>query len=160
MADTPPPASKPRNWLRLLLFASLSVNLLIAGAFIGSSFAGKDRKGERNLAAQVPMGPYGRAFSKEDRQALRQSFEARRDTFRENRAQMRAYGEELAAAVRATPFDADAVRDILTQQRGLQLSMQEAGSDIMIERLEQMSPEARAAFAERLEKGIRRFTSR
>ncbi|MCY4178752.1 MAG: periplasmic heavy metal sensor, partial [Litoreibacter sp.] len=142
MADTPDPVSKPRNWLRILLIASLAVNLLVAGAFVGAAFSDKGGKKERNPAAQMPVGPYGRAFSKEDRQALRQSFEARRDTFRENRAQMRAFGEDLAEAVRAMPFDAEAVRTILTAQRGLQLQMQEAGSEIMVERLEQMGPEA------------------
>ncbi len=73
---------------------------------------------------------------------------------------MRAFGQQLAEAVRAEPFDADVVRAILTEQRALQLSMQEAGSQIMVDRLEQMSPEARAAFAERLESGIKRFKQR
>lgn len=159
MADAPNSAPKPRNWLRILLVVSLGANLLIAGAFIGSSFSGKSGR-ERNPSAQMPVGPYGRAFSKEDRQALRQSFEARRDTFRENRTQMRAFGQQLAEAVRAEPFDGDVVRAILTEQRVLQLSMQEAGSEIMVERLEQMAPEARAAFAERLESGIKRFKQR
>ena len=76
MADTPNPAPKPRNWLRIVLVVSLGVNLLIAGAFIGSSFSEKSGR-EKNSSTLAPVGPYGRAFSKEDRQALRQSFEAR-----------------------------------------------------------------------------------
>ncbi|MEM7471915.1 MAG: periplasmic heavy metal sensor [Pseudomonadota bacterium] len=159
MAETPNPEPTGRNWLRWLLVASLAINLLVAGAFIGSYASPKSGK-ERNQTAEMAVGPYGRAFSKEDRSAMRASFEQRRGTFRENRAKMRAFAQSLAEVVRATPFEGDAVRAILTEQRALQIQMQEAGSTIMIERLEQMSPERRAAFADRLEKGVKRFKGR
>lgn len=159
MDDNQPKQGKP--WTRILLVVSLGINLLIAGAVVGAYVTGG---GERRAGNDGPRdnwaGPYGRALSKEDRAEMRKSFEGRRSWFRDTRRQMRGFGTEMAAAVRAEPFDPSVVKDILDRQRAVQSSVHGEGQALLIERLTDMSPDQRAAFAEKLEKGLRRNKAR
>jgi uncharacterized membrane protein len=122
-----------------------------------------DRKGppgaERAMQGSF-VGPYGRALSKEDRGAIRQALIARRPSLREKRGEMRRIIGDLAEALRAEPFDPQAVSAILDRQREVQFRLQDTGREVLIERLTEMTPEARAAFADNLEKGMKRMGRR
>jgi len=152
---------RKRNWGRWLLTGSLALNLALVGAMIGAHVS--DRKGppgaEREMQGSF-VGPYGRALSKEDRRAIRQSLIARGPKLREKRGEMRRIVEEMAQALRADPFDPQAVSAILDRQREVQYRLQDTGREVLIERLTQMTPEARAAFADNLEKGMKRMGRR
>jgi uncharacterized membrane protein len=148
--------SKRMGWARVLLVASLGLNLAVIGAFVGAHFADRGPRGEESFGRGLLIGPYARAFSKEDRADLRRSFVARAGTLRDLRQQMRASGAEIAAALRATPFDAEAVRAALNTQRDVQIALQDEGQNILIEQLTAMTPQARARFADNLERGLKR----
>lgn len=150
-------AKSGNRGMRLLLAASLGVNLLVAGIFAGAHFSGKpERSGAQRDHRSLPLGPYGRAFSKEDRAELRKAFGGRKDWFAKSRSQMRAFGQEMVTAMRAEPFDAGAVEDILNRQGALQTQFQTEGRTLLVDRITAMTADQRAAFAEKLEKGLKR----
>ncbi len=147
---------KALPWMRILLVASLAANLLIVGVVAGAMWSGGPKTVKRDPGGRgIVAGPYGRAFSKEDRAEIRRSFEERKPWFDETRRKMRGFGQEIATAVRVEPFDGDAIRAILVRQREIQNALQDEGQNLMLERVEAMTPEQRAAFADRLEKALR-----
>ncbi len=154
--DTENP-KKGNRWMRVLLVVSLGVNLLVAGMVAGAYFGGgSEKRSGANGLRNSWVGPYGRALSKEDRAEMRKSFEGRKPWFDERRGRMRGFGNEMANAVRAEPFDPAVVNDILQRQRSLQSAIQAEGQSMLVDRLTAMTAEQRAAFAENLEKGLRR----
>ncbi|MEM9583404.1 MAG: periplasmic heavy metal sensor [Pseudomonadota bacterium] len=153
MTETTPKPT-PR-WMRLLLVLSLGANLLVIGAFLGAKLSGGAPSGKAERGAhQMSLGPYGRALSKEDRAALRAAFSDRRPWFKQSRQQMREIGRELVAAMRMTPFDLAVVEQLLSKQSEMQSAFQAEGRGLLLERIEAMTPDQRAAFAEKLEKGL------
>lgn len=142
---------------RILLIVSLAANLLVAGVVAGAFFSGgPEKRGPGRGYSNLPLGPYGRAFSKEDRADLRAAFEARKPWFDKSRRQMRGFGKEMAAAMRAEPFDAAAITDILARQSAVWGEIQAEGQKLFVERVSAMTPDQRAAFADKLEKGMNR----
>lgn len=142
---------------RILLIVSLGVNLLVAGIVAGAFLSGgSEKRGATREHMNLPLGPYGRAFSKEDRAELRAAFEARRPWFEKSRRQMRGFGKEMAAAVRADPFEATVITDILARQSAVWGAFQAEGQKLFVERVSAMTPEQRSVFADKLEKGMNR----
>lgn len=161
-AQTPEPRSG-LPWVRIVLFTSLALNLLVVGAFVGSRLSQDDPsrevRSERNQIG-ANIGPYGRALSKEDRRALGRAFVARAGEFRENRQQMRALGSQVVEALRAEPYDRDLVADLLTRQIAISQQVQTRAQNLLLDRIDEMTPETRAAFADNLEEMLRRGKKR
>lgn len=142
---------------RILLIVSLAANLLVAGVIAGAYFSdGPEKRAAVRGHSSLPLGPYGRAFSKEDRADLRKAFEARKPWFDKSRRQMRGFGKEMATAMRADPFDAAEISDILARQSAVWSEIQAEGQKLFVERVRAMTPDQRAAFADKLEKGMSR----
>jgi uncharacterized membrane protein len=101
--------------------------------------------------------PFIRALEPEDRRALAQ--EMRRDgaRLRENRSALRARFEALLTALNADPFDPDAVRSILREQRDIALKRQNIGEALLVDQLAKLSREERAAYADRLARDLHRL---
>lgn len=156
MHDPQPPQPAMRSWIRIALVLSLGLNLAVAGMFIGAKVAGGDTRNWDRGGAETRIGPYGRAFSKEDRAALREKFRAGAGDFREHRKTIRAASTAFAETLRAAPFDIDAARAALAAQRGAQIALQDEGQELMLTHLASMTPEARAAFADTLEQNLTR----
>ncbi|MDA8747638.1 periplasmic heavy metal sensor [Litoreibacter sp.] len=150
-------AKSGRRWTRILLVISLGVNLLVLGMFAGAQFAGNPERstGAKRGHSKLPIGPYGRAFSKEDRAELRKMFDARKPWFEQSRRQMRGFGQEMAEAVRSESFDAALISDILQRQSTVLSAFQAEGQNLLVDRITAMTPDQRAAFADRLEKGLK-----
>ena len=104
----------------------------------------------------IGFGPYTAALSSEDRTALRDAFLAAAPDFREKRREMRADVTRLAASLRSEPWDAAATEAILARQGADLASRLDLGRRLFIERLSAMTPEARRALAERIEKAATR----
>lgn len=150
-------AKSGRPWTRILLVVSLGLNLAVAGVFLGARLSDDPpRKSDARASQDMSIGPYGRALSQEGRTAMREAFAARRSEFRKSRQQMRALGRDLIIAMQSEPFDLSAVEDILTQQGALQSAFQMEGRSLLLEHIGTMTSEQRAAFADRLEKGLDR----
>lgn len=147
--------------LRIALVVSLAVNLLVAGVLIGGFLAGgrgDDRRGAADVRALRDIGnvPFVMALERDDRAALVQSLAGRDDALRSNRDRLRTRFEAVLGVLRAEPFQPDALRALLADQRATLFERQQLGETLLIERLEQMRPDQRAAYADRLDRSLRR----
>lgn len=151
---TPPP-TKPATsgrWVRILLILSLGLNLLIVGLAAGAAWRHAGDRGGRDFG----FGPLSEAFSTEDRRELREAFVERHPDARAERQAMREDLEALITALRAEPFEPIALEAAMTKisQRNAQLL--QTGSELVVAQIKAMDATERAAFADRLEKGMRK----
>ncbi len=139
--------------LRVLLFASLALNLLVVGALVGAGLWGGWGHGHHGPGLDAAGGPMTRALSREDRRAISQRMRQAYRDGRPGRAAHRAAFEALLDDLRAEPFQRAAVEAHMARMRGLLTDRLELGQTLLLDRLEAMSPSERAAFADRLEHG-------
>lgn len=164
MTDTPPPQTK-RSWLKPLLFVSLALNLMVAGIAVGwgLSDGGRDRDRKfpeaRELRGTIGE-PFFRALPEDKRRDLVRDVLGDRDRFRENREALRARVQAFLAALRADPFDPDAVAALLEDQRDVALGRQKLGEELLLKQLSAMSPDERAVYADRMETILSRLKRR
>jgi uncharacterized membrane protein len=169
MADDPhstpaPPAAAPApgRLLRIALFVSLALNLLIVGAILGAFIgerrdAGADHRVSERTLIPLGLGLYARALDPGDRQALLGAARQQRAALQAPNRDIRQGMAALATAVRAEPFDPVRVQAVLDRQGRAVMRQLEIGRALLVDRLAEMPPEARAAFADRLEAGLRRL---
>lgn len=146
--------SKPKNWQRILLVASLALNLIIigivAGAFMGG---GPSKSGQR---FDLTAGPLTRAMDSENRDAVRDALRESGVFRPQNRSGMRADMQALVATLRADVFDADQFQEVLSRQRNRLQEGQQTVLRVVSDQIEGMTSDERAAFADRLEEQLRR----
>jgi uncharacterized membrane protein len=169
--------------MRLLLVASLAVNLAVLGIVGGTMFThhnrghdgGRDmpRVAERNSSGpdaarmrdvaraerMLTLGPYGSALDVSDRLAIAEAFRARSGGAKQGFREMRESFEATLTLLRAEPFDADALRARIDDQNDFFATRQALSHDLFLARLSEMAPDERAAFADRLEAVLRRGPS-
>jgi uncharacterized membrane protein len=150
---TPKPSSTGR-WLRIALAASLAVNLGIVGVMAGAVFRHGGPQHGATMARDVGFGPFTDALSKEDRAELRRAFLAAAPEMRDSRRAVRADFQDLLAQLRASPFDADALRVVFDRQNARNAERLELGQRLIFDLVVGMKPDARAAFADRLEQSL------
>ena len=138
-----------KGWVKAVFVLSVTLNLLVAGVVVGG-FLGTERHPPRPPAGDVTLGPLGDAFSREDRDAMRRAAERSGTDFGSMRTAFRADMDRLIAALSADPWDETAVRNELAGMRARTLRRMELGEQVMLERLETMTPEDRKAYAARL----------
>lgn len=149
--ETPLPRSGAPRWMRLVLVVSLALNLLVIGAVAGAAITG----GGPWRGMEAHGGPMARALTPEDRRILRQrSLEARGD-LRDGRRAHRAAMQELVTLLRATPFDAEAVEAQMRVVRVMLGERMAQGQSLLLDRLSDMTPAERAAYADRLAEALR-----
>ncbi|NBZ87690.1 periplasmic heavy metal sensor [Stagnihabitans tardus] len=146
----PKPKARARNWL---LYGSLALNLLVAGLAVGAWVKGPP--GMRD-GRDLGFGMFDEAFRPEDRMALRDAVRARAGDLRAARGQMAGDLAAVAAALRAEPFDATALKAALATQQEHLTARLRIGSEVIGDYLAGLSPKDRAAFAERLEARAKR----
>ena len=149
---------KPRTpkWVRVLLALSLALNLLVIGLVGGAMarFGGPD--GLRPPARSIGAVLY-HALPGEHRRALRShSRQTRGGHANQRRGQIKA----VSAAIRAVPFDADAISTVLDAHRSGLDRAQQSLQQAWLAQVEQMSDDERQAYAERLEHPPKRGWSR
>ncbi len=154
-----PVETPKRGWLKLLLFVSLAANLLIVGIIGGAFLSNRGNDGPPDrIARQVQSligAPFFRALPDGDRRELVRALDPKRDRLKENREALRGRFEAFLGALRTEPFDAAMVKKLLEEQRLVAVRRQDIGEDLLIERLEAMTPGARAEYADRLAKSLR-----
>ncbi|NIY98933.1 periplasmic heavy metal sensor [Salipiger sp. HF18] len=148
---------KMRRGLRVLLFASLALNLAVVG--VGAGFVLRHPMPER---APPPRGrdfvfPYTSAFSEEQRRELgrnlRQSFKHDRAQGGERPSFVDGYNAALEL-LRAEPFDSAAFGATLEAQSARGEARQKAGQRLLVDYVATLDPEERRAYADRLEAEI------
>lgn len=146
------PPQPPRRWTRILLVLSLALNLLIIGVVAGAVMGRSRDRGPDDRA--ISYGPFTRALTDADRQALRQSIRDKGDP-RAHHRQLRAGFEAFLTELRSSPYDPDAAAAALTvqqQQIDAQITSVRAA---LLERIATMTDDERAGFADRLQEAVR-----
>jgi uncharacterized membrane protein len=154
----PPPAggssgqATPR-WMKIALVVSVALNLAVAGLVLGAWLGDGPHKG---MPRDLSFGPFSDALSDADRRALRKDLMGRAGEFRSSREAARAEFVALLDALRADPFDPAAMTAALTAIETRNAERLDLGRSLIEARLIAMSAAERKAFADRLEKGLRR----
>jgi uncharacterized membrane protein len=159
----PPPAAKHRlsGRIRWLLIASLTLNLLVAGVVAGAALrhAGGDRM-PVTADRSIGFGPWSGGLDRDDLRALRRGFDASGHDLRAARAEDRADRATLIAALRADPFNPAALDAVAERMRARTLDRLDLGHRLIRNHIVAMTPEARRAFADRLERHLSRGRDR
>ncbi|MCX7286659.1 MAG: periplasmic heavy metal sensor [Rhodobacterales bacterium] len=147
------PAPSGPKWIRTALAVSVALNLAVAGLAVGAFLKGGPGRG---MPHDLSFGPFSDALDGDDRRALRMALMDRMPSFRESRAEARAEFATLLDALRASPFDGAALQSALAAIETRNADRLELGRSLIEARILQMTEDERLAFAERLEKGLRR----
>ena len=143
----------PGKGLRIVLAVSVALNLAVAGLFAGSFLKDHEDGGPRGVR-EIGFGPFSEALSREDRKALRRALLARMPEMRQARQAAAQDAQTLLGVLRADPFDPAQLAAVLEVQRVRMAARFEVGQSLMRDLLVAMTPEARRAFADRLEKRL------
>lgn len=156
--DTPRGAGRNGRVLRWALGLSLAINLLVIGLVGGAAyrFAGGPGSEGRPPDARSYGMPYMMAMSREDRRQIGRAMRADGQGVLMSRSARRALFDGMLAALRADPFDPDAVETILLQQREASRSIQTAAETAWLAHVRAMDAAARIEYATRLEEVMKR----
>lgn len=156
MSETRQDTPKMRRGVRVLLFASLAVNLLVAGLVVGAVVSHRTGDSHRPPRIDQVGGPMARALSREDRRALGREMREAQGDRRGTRAEIRAEFDKMIVALEASPYDSAVVRESLERQmQGIEQGAQ-LGFELLLQRLDAMSDAERAAYAARLREELTR----
>lgn len=152
---------RPGRGTRILLAVSLALNLLVLGLLVGALLRGGlgghpgDPRAPASLRA-LGATPFLLALDEADRDRLLADARGRGEDLRANRAALRDGVDAMVRTLRSEPFDAGTFRRLAADQRRAAAARQALGEDLLLARIEAMSPEARMAYADRLERIFRR----
>ena len=149
------PAKRPGRWLKLALFTSLAINLAVAGLMAGAFLrGGPDRHG--GPGAESYARPYMSALPKEQRREMfRGVREGTGGKVTDRRARRALYAGVLTA-LHAEPFDPVALKAAAQQQAEAGVTLLQATQTAWIDIVAGMTPEERAAYAQRVEDALKR----
>lgn len=148
------PAVPMRRGLRILLIASLAVNIAVAGLAIGAAFNWKT--GGPPRAFEFGSGQLGRALAREDRRAIGEALRRDPNLRLPSRSDVRRVTAQMAGIIRSEPFERDALEAIMGDLQGRVANVRGATSEMIIDRVAAMTPDQRATFADALEQGSER----
>jgi uncharacterized membrane protein len=149
----PPAALTAPRWLKPALIVSVALNLAVAGLVLGAWIGDGHRGG---MPRDMSFGPFSAALNDQDLRALRKGLMDRAGEFSSSRKAARAEFETLLTALRADPFDPAAMKSALAAIETRNAERLQLGRSLIETRLIEMSPEDRQAFADRLERGLKR----
>lgn len=162
MTDTQDSPPKKRRWLMPVLFVSLAANLLVAGVLAGAMLSPDGPRNERQdrQARGIVGEPFIRALPREERRALFGEARQNRERIRESRNTLRQRFNAFLIVLRTDPFDAEAAARLFGEQRQAAIRRQEIGETLLMNRLQAMTTEQRAAYADALERELKALRSR
>ncbi len=155
MTDTTQVAT-PKRGLKIALAVSVALNLAVAGLIGGMALHGGPGGRGDVMVRDFGFGPFEDALQPQDRAALRETVRARMGDIRAARQQMQRDGLAILAALRAEPFDPAALTTALETQSQNISNRLTFGSDVMRDFVLGLTPDARSAFADRLEQHMGR----
>jgi uncharacterized membrane protein len=147
--------------MRWLLVVSLALNLMVVGLAAGSAWHGGGKlSGHHPSRLGKIGGPLTRALSKEDRNEIGREMRAAYRSRQDERSQQHSLMQSLIDDLRRSPFDREAIADHMAAQRDILQERVSLGQSILLDRLATMSPEDRAAYADRLKQALDHKRSR
>ncbi len=161
MQDPEKKASSRRwPWIKILLGVSLATNLALV-SFVGGAFM---RSGGGPGRAPAPgLGafgaPYMMALPRENRRAVLRDLRASREGL-PNRQERREKFQNVLNSLRATPFDVEALRQVVTEQAEVSVWVQQRAQTAWLNTVAAMSDAERLDYAEEVENLLRRGLKR
>lgn len=156
MNDMDPPMSAPRTWggtprwAKWLLSLSLALNFVVVGLAVGAAI--KFHKYGHSHGGIATIGQIMRALPDDRKETAREMLDAAKPDFKALRAERKAAKLAVADAIKTTPFDAAAVAIAFAALREKDQITKASTHGVMVEILEVLSPDERAAVAEGLSK--------
>jgi uncharacterized membrane protein len=169
MSDTQFPRAKRKGSVaRVVLVASLALNLAVVGLVVGAALRSDDtnRPGSDSYRARAMqnrdfgMGPFIGALDEEARRGVGQAFVKRAGSSDNARKDARVKLSATLEFLTADPFDADAFRENLEAHQAQFSERQNVGLMVLVDYLVELSPADRVSYAERLELALTRPASR
>ncbi len=141
---------------RALLVGSLAFNLLILGAVVGIGLRGGPSHSVLR-GADIGVTPMTRAFTPEQRGELRAGLQGQ-IVKRSNadRADKRRLTQEALAILRAEEFDRAAFEALIEEQLQMTRQRMQHGQVAILDTIQAMNADERAAFADRYEEQLRK----
>ncbi|MXU63843.1 periplasmic heavy metal sensor [Oceanomicrobium pacificus] len=154
--ETPPPPGNPRwpLWLKLTLLGSLCLNMVLIGLLAGFALRGPMQRNAAIPPAADTLRLVVSAMPADARGALRRTI--RRDLPDMRRARGGDPRDALVTVLTADPFDPAAMAALFDGQRARAESATAALHGALATRIAELSPEERAAMAERIANAPRR----
>ncbi|WP_298836541.1 periplasmic heavy metal sensor [uncultured Roseobacter sp.] len=153
--DKHAPEKRPDRRLKLALFASLALNLAIAGLVAGTLLrSGPDRPG--GPGADSYARPYMAALPREQRREMFRGIRSANRQAIPDRGARRALYRDVLSALRTEPFDAVALETAARRQAEAGVRFLEATQTAWVQVVAGMSAQERAAYAQRVEEALSR----
>lgn len=152
------PSVRMKPWLRVLLFASLALNLAVVGLFAGAAWRHGDHDRDRSPRTDRISVAYIRALGEDDRRAIRDAMRAELPDRQALRAELRSSFGAILETLRADAFDRDALAAQIAAQFAIGSDIQSTARSLMLDRVAAMTPQERRAFADRLEQELQRVS--
>lgn len=143
------------RWIKVVLFVSLALNLLVAGLFVGRVVSGDKRSFRAPPELVAGSGPLMGALPPEARRVIIDDLRGRIDDQRQGRESRRAALDRLVALIVAEPLDRAAIEAEFAGHRARTLQIAGLGEAALLDWLEAQDAETRAAFAERITERLR-----
>ena len=161
---TPEPP-RPRRWPKLLLAASLTLNVLVLSVIAGAHVReGRDMRNspppDRAMLREGGFMPFFDALPREARKTMADALREAGHGKGPDRAELTADFRALTAALRAEPFDPAALTGVLAAQNARVQARIESGRAILVDQIAAMNAKQRAAFADALEQRFPNAMSR
>ena len=154
MSDTPAPKSRRWSWLWIVLIASLAVNLAVAAAIVAHKTVGPQR--HRSITGpgftQILPRAFFRDLDRDRREELVGELREHRKGFRALRKSLREKARDIAAALRAEPYDEAAVTRALEVYEAEAQAMVGRGREIAGSFFTRLTPEERKLIADQIER--------
>lgn len=148
-------SSQTSRVTRGLLIGSLALNLLIIGGAVG--FMATAEKHRAPPPSSFSVGPFTQALKEEQRQNVRtnlkENMESRRKT---DRKEGRKAFSAFLTALRQDPFERESVVSALNAMDAQSKARRMEGTNALLDEIEKMTSEERAAYVERLERALRK----
>lgn len=154
MSDATQPKPRTRRGVKIALFLSLALNLLVAGLVLGAVVHHRHGRFSGPPRLDRAGGPMITALSPSDRRAIGNALREAASAPHPTRAELRGEYQAVVTALRAHPFDPQAVKTALEGQVRMLTQRAELGQALLLQHLQEMSDSERAAYAERLEKAL------
>ncbi len=154
MSQAPTPRTRRWSWLWVVLIASLAINLAIVAAIVAHQAVGPHRHGSITGPGFTQILPraFFRELDRDRRNELVGELREHSKEFRELRKRLRENARNVAAALRAEPYDEAAVTKALQVYETGAQSMVVSGRDIAGNFFKRLTPDERKQIATEIER--------
>lgn len=159
MVENSSPKPSTSRWIKIALVISLGINIGIAGILVGSALRAPEAR-RSNIEHPDGVAMLARAMPQSHQRELRETLRNQRDELRPDRQELQNLRQRFVVALRAEPFNIDAVRETFAAQRVILDHLTASGHAAVVGQIEQMTPQDRQLYIRRLLNGPRAPSSK